>query len=152
MLKALEWLLADSAQADPTEPPSSPPPQHVISGNSAIRNDACHDKTDLKVFVIVAWPRPSFFWCDTNFSEFDSADITDYILKKSVSCQKKDGCGHARLPFFWYDNDLKVCFLVTRVKYQIEVDHWWELSWTSPGRHVPLDQNSVRKRKEIMEN
>ncbi len=35
----------------------------------------------------------------------------------SVSYQKKDGRGHARPSFFWYDNDrdLKVCFLVTRV-------------------------------------
>ncbi len=49
-----------------------------------------------------AWPRPSFFWYDTDFSEFDSADIIDYILKKSVSY---------RPSFFWYDNDkdLKVC-------------------------------------------
>ncbi len=34
------------------------------------------------------WPRPSFFWYDTDFSEFDSADIIDYILEKSVSYQK----------------------------------------------------------------
>ncbi len=39
--------------------------------------------------------------------------------EKSVSYQKKDGCGHARPSFFWYDNDkdLKVCFLVTHVIY-----------------------------------
>ncbi len=37
--------------------------------------------------------------------------------KKSVSYQKKDGRGHARPSFFWYDNDkdLKVCSFVTRV-------------------------------------
>ncbi len=41
--------------------------------------DACHEKTDLKVFVGVigglsyqkkdgrAWPCPSFFWYDTDF-------------------------------------------------------------------------------------
>ncbi len=54
-----------------------------------------HEKTDLK----------------------DSADIIDYILEKSVSYQKKDGRGHARPSFFWYDNDkdLKVCFLVTHL-------------------------------------
>ncbi len=40
------------------------------------------------------WPRPSFFWYDTDFSEFVSADIIDHILEKSVSCQKKDGRGH----------------------------------------------------------
>ena len=54
-----------------------------------------------------AWTHPSFFWYDTDISEFDSADIIDYILEKSVPYQKKDG----------YDNnkDLKVCFLVTFV-------------------------------------
>ncbi len=64
-----------------------------------------------------AWPHPSFFWYDTDCSEFYSADIIDYILKKSVSYKKKDGRGHARPSFFWYDNnkDLKVCFPVTRV-------------------------------------
>ncbi len=35
----------------------------------------------------------------------DCADIIDYIIKKSVSCQKKDGGGHAHPSFFWYDND-----------------------------------------------
>ncbi len=58
-----------------------------------------------------AWPRPSFFWYDTDFLEFDSAVIIDYILKKSVSYQKKDGRGHDN------DKDLKICFLVTRVDY-----------------------------------
>ncbi len=39
--------------------------------------------------------------------------------EKSASYQKKDGRGPARPSFFWYDNDkdLKVCFLVTRVKW-----------------------------------
>ncbi len=62
---------------------------------------------------------PSFFWYDTYFSEFDSADIIDYILKKSLSCQKNDGRDHARPSFFGHDNDkdLKICFLVTRVIY-----------------------------------
>ncbi len=50
-----------------------------------------------------AWLRPSFFWYDTDFSEFDSTDIIDYILEKSVSYQKKDGRG------------LKVGFLITGV-------------------------------------
>ena len=65
--------------------------------------DVCHEKTDLEVF-----------WYDTDFSEFDSADIKDHILEKSVSYQKKDECGHTRPPFFWYDSnkDFKVCFLV----------------------------------------
>ncbi len=31
---------------------------------------------------------PSFLY-DIDFSEFDSVDITDYILEKLVSCQKK---------------------------------------------------------------
>ena len=54
-------------------------------------------------------------WHD--FSEFDSADIIDYILEKSVSCQKKDGHGHARPSFFWRDNDkdLNVSFLVMHI-------------------------------------
>ncbi len=34
-----------------------------------------------------AWPRPSFYLYDTDFSEFDSADIIDYILRKLVSYQ-----------------------------------------------------------------
>ena len=36
----------------------------------------------------------------------------------SLSCQKKDGHGHARPSSFWYDNDkdLKVFFLVSLVK------------------------------------
>ena len=38
---------------------------------SMSRNDACHKKTDLKVFVVVipkeGWPHPSFFWYDTDF-------------------------------------------------------------------------------------
>ncbi len=55
---------------------------------------------------------------DTDFSEFDSADIIDYILEKSVSSQKKDDRAHAWPSFFWYDNykDLEVCFLKTSVK------------------------------------
>ena len=55
-----------------------------------------------------AWQRPSFFWYDTDFSEFDSAGIIDYILEKAVSY-------HMCQSFFWYDNDkdLMVCFLVT---------------------------------------
>ncbi len=41
----------------------------------------------------------------------------DSNSEKSVSYQKKDGRGHARPSFFWYDNDkdLMVCFLVTRI-------------------------------------
>ena len=43
----------------------------------------------------------------------------DYTLKKSVSCQKKDGRSHARPSLFDYDNDkdLKVCFLVTCIMW-----------------------------------
>ncbi len=55
-------------------------------------------------------PHPSIFWDVTNI---DSADIIDYILKKSVSYQKKDGRGHDNDKD--NDKDLKVCFLVTRV-------------------------------------
>ncbi len=49
--------------------------------------DVCHEKTDLKVFVIVipkeGWARvtvPTFFWYDTNFLEFESFDFIDHIL------------------------------------------------------------------------
>ncbi len=47
----------------------------------------------------------------------------DSNSKKSVLYQKKDGRGHARPSFFWYDNDkdLKVCFLVTRVNCRVIV-------------------------------
>ncbi len=64
--------------------------------------DVLHEKIDLKVFVVVipkeGWAR--FFWYDTDFSDFDSADIIDYIFEKSVSYQKKDGCGHALRSIF----------------------------------------------------
>ncbi len=50
--------------------------------------------------------------------------------EKSVSYQKKDGRGHARPFFFWYDNDkdLKVCFIVTRL-----ICH--HQSWYRPCQH-----------------
>ncbi len=39
------------------------------------------------------------------------------LMSLSLSYQWKDGRGHARPSFFWYDNDkdLKVCFLVMHV-------------------------------------
>ena len=44
--------------------------------------DARHEKTDLKVFVVV-----EATWYGTDFSKFDSADIDiDYILERLVSC------------------------------------------------------------------
>ena len=49
--------------------------------------DEHHEKRDLKVFVLVipkeGW-HPSFGMTPT-LTEFDSADIIDYILEKSVS-------------------------------------------------------------------
>ena len=46
-------------------------------------HDASHEKTDPKVFVVVipkvGW-RPSFFWYDTDFLEFEAFDFTDHIL------------------------------------------------------------------------
>ena len=39
-----------------------------------------------------SWPRPSFFWYDTDF--------LDFFFDNSVSYQKK-----AHSSFFWYDND-----------------------------------------------
>ncbi len=66
-------------------------------------NKAVEDKmtrvTRKQVFVVVI-PRPSFFWYDTDFSEFDP-EIIDYILEKSVSYQKKDEHGHVHPSFFW---------------------------------------------------
>ena len=49
---------------------------------------------------------------DTDLLEFESFDFIDHIIYKSMSYQKKDGCGHMRPSLFWYDNDkdLKVCF------------------------------------------
>ncbi len=72
----------------------------------------CVTRKQTKVFVVVI-PK-----------EFDSADIIDYILEKSMSYQKKDGRSHARPSFFWYDNDKdpKVCFLVAQVV-------WIVVSW-----------------------
>ncbi len=47
----------------------------------------------------------SAFWCDTNFSESDYAEIIDYIFWKLVWYQKKDRRRHA-CP---YDNDSGHC-------------------------------------------
>ena len=53
--------------------------------------DARHEKTNLKEFVIVI---PKEGWAP-DFSEYDSADIIDYILEKLVSYKKKDAtCAH----------------------------------------------------------
>ena len=73
----------------------------------------------------------ALFWYDTDFSEFDPVDIIDYILEKSVSYQKKDGCGHAHPSFFGYDNDknLKVCFLVTHVMWLSSPVTVMDLNW-----------------------
>ncbi len=55
-------------------------------------NDMHHEKTNLKVFVVVipkkdgrACPCPSFFWHDNNFSEFDSADIIMCFMFQRVN-------------------------------------------------------------------
>ncbi len=71
----------------------------------AFTNDAHHEKTDLKVFVVVI---PKEGWTRM------AAPILLLVWH-----QKKDGRSHARPSFFWYDNhkDLKVCFLVTRGKW-----------------------------------
>ena len=50
---------------------------------------------------------PNEGWAHVN-SEFGSADIIDYILEKSVSCQKKEGAA-MHPSFFKYDNN-KDCF------------------------------------------
>ncbi len=57
--------------------------------------EVCHEKIDLcRCHKLVsyqkkdgrAWPHSSFFWYDPDLF-VDSADIIDYILEKSVSCQ-----------------------------------------------------------------
>ncbi len=40
--------------------------------------------------IVIPYRCHTFFWYDTDFSEFDSADIIDYIFRKSMSYQKKD--------------------------------------------------------------
>ena len=59
--------------------------------------DACHEKTDLKAFVVVI-PKEGWARYDTDFSEFDSADNIDYILENSVSYQKKDDRARQHAP------------------------------------------------------
>ncbi len=70
--------------------------------------DAHHKKTDLKADTL-----GEILWSDTFF--YQPQRLVSPV-KQSVSYQKKDGRGHVRPPFFWYDTDkdLKVCFLVTR--------------------------------------
>ena len=41
--------------------------------------DAHHEKTDLKVFVVVI-PRPSFFWYDTDFLEFEVCFLVTRVI------------------------------------------------------------------------
>ncbi len=65
---------------------SGPP----LSGHSLV----CVTRKQTLRSLSLSWPRPSFFWYDTDFSEFDSADIIDYILENPLSYQKKDGCSH----------------------------------------------------------
>ena len=59
---------------------------------------------------------PSFFWYDTDFTEFDSAGIIDYILKSQCHAKRRMGAA-----IFWYDNskDLKVCFLASYISKKI---------------------------------
>ena len=90
-------------------------------------NDAHHEKTDLEVFVVVipkeGWARVAapillLVWHQLFKNMIYEVEIyMDYILEKSESWQKKDGCGQARPSFFWYynDKDLKVCFLMKRI-------------------------------------
>ncbi len=64
-------------------------PKH-LSTRYSYTPDVCHEKIDLEVFVVVIPMKDGCAWYETDFSEFDSADIIDYILEKLVSCQKKD--------------------------------------------------------------
>ena len=49
--------------------------------------DERHEKIDLESLLLSyqkeegrAWQRPSFFWYDTKFLEFESIDFKDHIL------------------------------------------------------------------------
>ncbi len=64
------------------------------------------------------WPRPSFFWCATDFYGIWSMKSKDSNSKKSVSYQKKDG----------RDKDLKICFLVTHLTWWASFSHLSHLS------------------------
>ncbi len=67
----------------------------------------------------------------------------DSNSKKSVSYQKKAGCGHARLSFFWYDKDLKVCFLMMHVTCHGKIKlfaPWPTLSSTPPPVLLSLQE------------
>ncbi len=62
-------------------------PGLLVKFRIAFRHLTRHEKTDLKVFVVVipkvGWVRmaaPILLWYNTEISEFDSADIIDYIL------------------------------------------------------------------------
>ncbi len=80
----------------------------VVSGRKGSHSqtfDLRHEKTDLKVFVVVirchtTRAHPSFGMTPT-FREYDLCSKSkDSNSKKSVSYQKKDGRGHARPSFF----------------------------------------------------
>ncbi len=67
--------------------------------------------------------------------------------EKSVSYQKKDGRGHARPSFFWYDNDkdFKVCFLMTHLNYNTSGD----IVETHPSPHCCDHLITARGLKQI---
>ena len=69
--------------------------------------DDCHEKTDLKVFVLVI-PTPTTKYYSTAFIDYTMYSVVNVIPKEGLA-------GPARQSFFGYDNDkdLKVCFLVT---------------------------------------
>ncbi len=72
--------------------------------------DACHEKTDLKVFVVAIIKEKLAGWGPNNPSLGMTA-TSEYNLSRRAP---------ARQSFFGYDNDkdLKVCFLVTCVIWQ----------------------------------
>ena len=87
-------------------------------------NDVHHEKTDLKVFVVVIPKEGLAGWDPANPSlgmtptiNYCSTAFIDYILQ-SVSYPTKIGRAPARPSFFGYGNDkeLKVCFLMMRVE------------------------------------
>ena len=69
----------------------------------AVEADSTHNTASVSQWLMMCVTRKQTLRYDTDFSDFDSADIIDYNLEKSVcsretmsqvSCQKNDGRGH----------------------------------------------------------
>ncbi len=113
-------------------------------------SDACHEKTDLKVFVIVipnvdgrAWPRPSFF-CTTktlksiwHFLKLDFSTLGErncFIFSQVVPERTRHPLvpkpRKCHIPF-------KICFLMTHLKYTSEAPMQLSVWFTTVINLVP---------------